>query len=139
MLATFRNCLVTIGTKMESLAENWVRSPFLRSSGASKSENCIEILWKYFYNDATIPSRFDSIVMVLIESFVRTPHLLIIVFPSVDVSGSFLTGKVDFLVFPGLHLFQVLCYQLNDEVKEGYNEGQRQFGYPETEHFQLLG
>lgn len=46
---------------------------------------------KYFYNGATIPSRFDSIAMVLIESFVRTSF--IIVLPSVVVSGSFLCTK----------------------------------------------
>lgn len=39
-------------------------------------------------------SRFDSIAMVLIESFVRTPHLLIIVLPSAVVSGSFLCTEL---------------------------------------------
>lgn len=51
----------------------------------------------------SLSERFDSIAMVLIESFVRTPHLLIIVLPSVAVSGSFLCieeAKGKFLVFP---------------------------------------
>lgn len=58
-----------------------------------------KIVWKtfsFFYSKNFIMfqqslSRFDSIaVMVLIETFVRTPHLLIIVLPSFVVSGSFL-------------------------------------------------
>lgn len=65
--------------------ENWVRESFTsRGPGARENiwvENCIEFPTcsngKYFHNGATIPfSRFDSIAMVLIESFVRTPHLL---------------------------------------------------------------
>lgn len=111
---------------------------------------CFE--WKniFLMVQQSLYARFDSIAMRL---SVRTPHSLITVFPSVDVSGSFLCAEsfrgqekseIDWReTFASSSLRasrQWFCGVVDYGLRvseSASHEGSRQYRHPEAEHFQL--